>query len=87
MSFFDGKVEPEWNTNLKLGTIIIAVMSCFRIALRAIIQTCISQGAWIWVSGFRKGRLEARLEDFKLFDEASAGLWGSVVLIWRMRGK
>ncbi|KAI0384069.1 hypothetical protein F5Y04DRAFT_248906 [Hypomontagnella monticulosa] len=62
-------------------------MSCFRIALRAIIQTCISQGAWIWVSAFRKGRAEARLQDFKMFDDASTGLWGSLVLIWRMRGK
>ncbi|OTA92363.1 hypothetical protein M434DRAFT_396458 [Hypoxylon sp. CO27-5] len=62
-------------------------MSCFRLALKAVIESCISQGAWIWVSAFRKGNVEARLEDFKLFEEASTGLWGSLVLIWRMRGK
>ncbi|KAI1378585.1 hypothetical protein F4677DRAFT_411310 [Hypoxylon crocopeplum] len=87
MYLFDGQLEPEWNTNLKFSTIIVAVMSCFRLALKAVIETCISQGAWIWVSGFRKGNIEARLEDFKLFDEAATGLWGSLVLIWRMKGK
>ncbi|KAI1413260.1 hypothetical protein F5Y13DRAFT_179720 [Hypoxylon sp. FL1857] len=62
-------------------------MSCFRLALKAVIESCISQGAWIWVSAFRKGNVEARLEDFKLFEEASTGLWGSIMLIWRMKGK
>ncbi|KAI1153152.1 hypothetical protein F4825DRAFT_461315 [Nemania diffusa] len=46
-------------------------MSIYRIALKAIIESCVSQGAWIWVSGFRKGTTEAKLEDFKMFDEAS----------------
>ncbi|KAI0545534.1 hypothetical protein F4679DRAFT_576071 [Xylaria curta] len=50
-------------------------MSVYRLALKAIIETCVSQGAWIWVSGFRKGKTEARLEDFKMFDEASRGFF------------
>ncbi|KAI0149821.1 hypothetical protein F4776DRAFT_603331 [Hypoxylon sp. NC0597] len=87
MFLFDGKLEPEWNSKIKFSTIIVAVMSCFRLALKGVIESCISQGAWIWVSAFRKGNVEARLEDFKLFEEASTGLWGSLVLIWRMRGK
>ncbi|KAI2614877.1 hypothetical protein GGR54DRAFT_632523 [Hypoxylon sp. NC1633] len=71
---FDDQVAPEWHANLQYGTVVIAVMSCFRLALKAIIETCISQGAWIWVSSFRKGNAEARLEDFKMFDEAASGL-------------
>ncbi|KAI1425757.1 hypothetical protein F5Y12DRAFT_784381 [Xylaria sp. FL1777] len=46
-------------------------MSVYRLALKAIVETCIGQGAWIWVSGFRKGKTEAKLEDFKMFDAAS----------------
>ncbi|KAI1119140.1 hypothetical protein F5Y14DRAFT_438199 [Nemania sp. NC0429] len=53
-------------------------MSIYRIALRAIVETCVSQGAWIWVSSFRKGETEARLEDFKMFDEASRGVYGAL---------
>ncbi|KAI2472607.1 hypothetical protein F4781DRAFT_420013 [Annulohypoxylon bovei var. microspora] len=74
MYVFDGQPEPQWSSNLQYGTVIIAIMSCFRLALKA-------------VSGFRKGSVEAKIEDFKMFDEAATGLWGSLVLIWRMRGK
>ncbi|XDG08370.1 hypothetical protein ABKA04_007985 [Annulohypoxylon sp. FPYF3050] len=87
MYLFDGQPVPHWNSNLQYGTVIIAIMSCFRIALKAVLESCISQGAWIWVSGFRKGSVEAKIEDFKMFDEAATGLWGSLVLIWRMRGR
>ncbi|KAI1459469.1 hypothetical protein F4805DRAFT_466079 [Annulohypoxylon moriforme] len=61
MYLFDGKPEPHWNSNLQYGTVIIAIMSCFRLALKA-------------VSGFRKGNVEAKIEDFKMFDEAATGL-------------
>ncbi|KAI8631042.1 hypothetical protein F5Y19DRAFT_463416 [Xylariaceae sp. FL1651] len=57
-------------------------MSVYRLALKAIIETCISQGAWIWVSGFRKGKTEAKLEDFKMFDEASRGLYGALAAVY-----
>ncbi|KAH9903731.1 hypothetical protein F4778DRAFT_781115 [Xylariomycetidae sp. FL2044] len=82
---YDGKLEPQWNSDLQYSTLVVAVMSVYRIALAGIVETCISQAAWIWVSGFRKGRTEARLEDFKMFDEASKGLVGSLQLLWHMR--
>ncbi|CAJ2500554.1 Uu.00g034070.m01.CDS01 [Anthostomella pinea] len=84
---FDGKLEPDWNSDLQFSTVIVAMMTVFRLSLGGIIETCISQDAWIWVSAFRKGRTEARLEDFKMFDEASRGLWGALVLIWRMKAR
>ncbi|KAI1827489.1 hypothetical protein F4861DRAFT_536056 [Xylaria intraflava] len=62
-------------------------MSVYRLALKAIVETCVGQGAWIWVSGFRKGKTEARLEDFKMFDDASRGLYGALVLLWRMKAR
>ncbi|TGJ87615.1 hypothetical protein E0Z10_g1145 [Xylaria hypoxylon] len=85
LSAFNGKLEPNWSGNIQLGTVLIAIMSVYRLALKAIVETCVSQGAWIWVSGFRKGKTEAKLEDFKMFDEASRGLYGALVLLWRMR--
>ncbi|KAI1089881.1 hypothetical protein F5B19DRAFT_504354 [Rostrohypoxylon terebratum] len=74
MCLFDGQPVPHWHSNLQYGSAVIAIMSCFRIALKA-------------VSRFRKGSVEAKLEDFKMFDEAATGLWGSLVLIWRMKGR
>ncbi|KAI2638562.1 hypothetical protein GGS21DRAFT_488654 [Xylaria nigripes] len=82
---YNGKSEPSWSGDLRLSTALIAIMSIYRLGLKAIVETCISQGAWIWVSGFRKGKTEAKLEDFKLFDEASRGLYGALALLWRMK--
>ncbi|KAI1436868.1 hypothetical protein GGR50DRAFT_686212 [Xylaria sp. CBS 124048] len=54
-------------------------MSAHRIALKAIVETCVGQAAWIWVSGYRRGNTiaEAKLGDFKMFDDASRGLYGA----------
>ncbi|KAJ2975798.1 hypothetical protein NUW58_g8257 [Xylaria curta] len=82
---FNGKLEPSWSSHLQLNAILIAIMSVYRLALKAIVESCVGQGAWIWVSGFRKGKTEAKLEDFKMFDEASRGLYGALVLLWRMK--
>ncbi|KAI0141634.1 hypothetical protein GGR57DRAFT_487073 [Xylariaceae sp. FL1272] len=79
-------IEPIWATQVRLSTVLIAIMSVYRIALRAIVDVCVSQAAWIWVSGFRKGTREAKLKDFAMFDEASRGLWGGLVLLWRLKG-
>ncbi|KAI1368275.1 hypothetical protein F5Y08DRAFT_296174 [Xylaria arbuscula] len=87
LATFNGKVEPSWSHDIQFSTILIAIMSVYRLALKAIVESCIGQGAWIWVSGFRKGKTEAKLEDFKMFDEASRGLYGSLVLLWRMKAR
>ncbi|KAF4507618.1 hypothetical protein G6O67_004097 [Ophiocordyceps sinensis] len=54
----------------------------------SIVESCICQGAWIWVSKSHQARTRnrARLEDFKLFDEASRGFLGSLALLWRLKG-
>jgi hypothetical protein len=77
---YNGQLEPRFGTGsgLELSTVIIAVMTVFRVALSAIVETALSQGAWIWVSAARQQRKKktepARLEDFKMFNEASRGL-------------
>jgi hypothetical protein len=55
--------------------------------MSAIIETAISQGAWIWISeaGQRRSQQRARLPDFKGFDEASRGMLGSLYLPWQMK--
>lgn len=80
LSRYNGELEPRFGTGdgLELSTVIIVVMTIFRVALGAIVETALSQGAWIWVSAARQRRKKktepARLEDFKMFDEASRGL-------------
>ncbi|KAH6651706.1 hypothetical protein BKA67DRAFT_537566 [Truncatella angustata] len=53
---FDGELEPRFGAGngLGLSTVIIAVMTVYRIALSSIVETALSQGAWIWVSAARQ---------------------------------
>jgi len=55
--------------------------------MSAIVEAAISQGAWIWISeaGQHRSRHRAQLSDFKVFDEASRGMLGSLNLLWRMK--
>jgi hypothetical protein len=80
---YDQQVVPEIAGGLQLDTAIIALVTVIRVALKAIVEAGISQGAWIWVSEASQRRSDhtARLDDFKLFDEASRGLAGCLGLI------
>lgn len=86
LAVFDGRpVVQRLPLGVELGAVFIALMTAVRISLKAIVEACISQGAWLWVSGARRrkgrGRRAAKLDHFRLFDEASRGLLGSLVLL------
>ncbi|POR32856.1 Uncharacterized protein TPAR_06940 [Tolypocladium paradoxum] len=85
---FDGKLAPDFGPGMELDMIVIAIMTLVRVTLGSIVEACICQGAWIWVSKSHQARTQnkARLEDFKVFDEASRGLLGSLALLWRLKG-
>ncbi|KAK7451547.1 hypothetical protein CaCOL14_009506 [Colletotrichum acutatum] len=88
---YDGQPTPQlMHGDLDFDVIIVAMFTCVRVAMSGIVETSISQSAWIWVSEARQRRTNdsrARLEDFKIYDEASRGLWGSLYLLWRLRGR
>ncbi|OHE99848.1 hypothetical protein CORC01_04749 [Colletotrichum orchidophilum] len=88
---YDKQPIPQlMHGNLDFDVIIVAMFTCVRVAMSGIVESSISQSAWIWVSEARQRRTNdsrARLEDFKIYDEASRGLWGSLYLLWRLRGR
>ncbi|WDK21770.1 hypothetical protein CGRA01v4_13060 [Colletotrichum graminicola] len=74
---FDQRVVPQLRGNFDFDVIIVAIFTCVRVAMSGIVESSISQAAWIWVSDSRQRRtnnMRARLEDFKIYDEASRGL-------------
>lgn len=81
--YFDGKLVPRLSPGLDLDMVIIALVTISRVAMGNVVEACISQCAWIWISKSHQIRTNtvARLEDFKLFDEASRGFLGSVALV------
>lgn len=78
---------PHWIGSLQLDTFIIAMITIIRVSMGAIVESSLSQAAWIWVSQARQQscRHKARLGDFKIFDEASRGLLGSLNLLWHLK--
>ncbi|KAK5992947.1 hypothetical protein PT974_06372 [Cladobotryum mycophilum] len=86
---YDGKLAPKFSPGIELDMIVVALMTTIRVAMGSIVETCICQCAWIWVSKTHQLRAgtEAKLEDFKLFDEASGGILGSLALLWRLKGR
>ncbi|KAM3429339.1 hypothetical protein MY4824_008306 [Beauveria thailandica] len=88
--YYDGKLAPRLSPvgALNLDMVVIALVTVARVAVGNVVEACIAQGAWIWVAKTHQRRTNtvARLEDFKLFDEASRGFLGSAALIWRMKG-
>lgn len=73
---YDQQLVPDLPFGINFDMVIVAMMTSVRVALKAIVESSISQGAWIWLSGARqsRGRGHARLEDFRLYNEASRGL-------------
>lgn len=120
-----GRQDGKKASGVELGALIIAVMTVVRVALKGVVESSVSQAAWVWVSearhrrnlarastaaagehGHRRRRRaavtwlrricccfgharrdKAELEDFKMFDDASRGLWGAMILIWEMKGR
>lgn len=85
---YDGKENPRFATGIQLDMIVIALVTISRVAMESIVEACISQYAWIWISHSHQQRTKthAKLGDFRLFNEAARGLLGSLALIWRLRG-
>lgn len=73
---YDGKQNPKFAPGVQLDMIVIALVTTSRVAMESVVEACISQYAWIWISGSHQRRTNTRavLKDFKLFDEAARGL-------------
>ncbi|MCJ1475704.1 hypothetical protein MMC13_004367 [Lambiella insularis] len=74
---FNGKSLSEWHSNLSLNTIIAVVSQLVQAVLIVPIGSCLSQLQWLWY------RNKKPLKDFSYFGDASSGLWGSLVLLYK----
>jgi hypothetical protein len=78
--FYSGKRQPEHViAGLTLNTYVAVFAALSKAALILPVSEAIGQLKWIW---FRRG---AALQDFHLFDAASRGPWGSMMLLIRTR--
>lgn len=92
LSICDRNIVPDWTIrsrafgkDIQTRITINAVISLFSTVLKSCIMipvaAAMSQLKWLW---FYDGN---RLSDVQLFDGANRGPLGSVILIWKMRGR
>jgi hypothetical protein len=81
---YDGKTMTHWPAGITINTIVAAISMVIRVAFMFMVGSVLSQGSWNWVSGSK--RSASRLSDLELFDSASRGAWGSLKLLWRLKG-
>ncbi|KAI0198685.1 hypothetical protein F4808DRAFT_472634 [Astrocystis sublimbata] len=79
LSKIDGIPLAAWNYSIVPQSLIVVLTTTGKTALLVPIASCISQLKWQYFA--EKPR---RLNGFQLFDDASRGPWGSVLLIWHL---
>ena len=81
LAHFDGQPLPEWPLNITLNTLVALLATLANANLAIPIQSGLSQLKWI---RFKSGRTP--LSDIEVFDDASRGTWGSILLLVKLRG-
>ena len=80
---YDDKPAPRANAvfgiNITLNTLVSILSTLGRAALLLSVAECISQLKWTWY--LDKDR---PLGDLDIFDEASRGAWGGLLLLWKI---
>lgn len=80
--FLQGKPFPkQWPMNITLNAYIAILSRIASASLMLPVSEALGQLKWSWFQGHSK-----KMWDFELFDNASRGPWGSLMLLVRTRG-
>ncbi|MCJ1360786.1 MAG: hypothetical protein MMC33_010795 [Icmadophila ericetorum] len=81
LAHFDGRALPDWPLNITLNTLVALLATLANANLAIPLQSGLSQLKWI---RFKTKRTP--LSDIEVFDDASRGTWGSILLLVKLRG-
>ena len=88
LKYFDNKPQRDYHLmnsqTYNLNSIVAAIATVMRVALGVVLGSALSQCMWNRFS--TKDGTVRHLTDLSVFDQASRGAWGSVRLIWLLRG-
>lgn len=77
LDVFDGKSTPDWPYGITLNALISVLVTVMKAAMAFPVTEALSQLKWSW---FNEGNT---LNDMALFDAASRGAVGAVVVLFR----
>ncbi|KAK4195629.1 hypothetical protein QBC40DRAFT_18808 [Triangularia verruculosa] len=81
LSSYDGRPLADWTLGVTLNTVIALLSTICRMAFIYPLAQALAQQRWNWYKRPRS------FDDFRIFDDASRGPWGSLRLLVRMRGR
>lgn len=80
LGIFNGRPLSDWPYSLNLSTILSIFATVLKGSMLLPVCACLGQLKWSWYHHTSK-----RLDDFEVFDAASRGPLGAVVLLYRLR--
>ncbi|KAL3297287.1 Carboxylic ester hydrolase [Colletotrichum asianum] len=81
LHIFNGKPLPAWPSGITVNAVVAFLSTIARTAFLIPVVEGLSQCKWNWFK--QKSR---PLKDFDLFDQASRGPWGGLILLGRTKG-
>ncbi|KAF2690455.1 hypothetical protein K458DRAFT_413232 [Lentithecium fluviatile CBS 122367] len=81
--FYKNKRIPNWPLGLTLNAYISVLSKVASAALLLPVSEALGQLKWSWFQGGKS----QKMWDFEIFDNASRGPWGSLLLLVRTKGK
>ena len=79
---FNGRPAPQMRWGLTLNALISILATASKAALLAVVAAVISQLKWCWFSSDSR-----KLQDLQSFDDASRGVFGSILLLLGLQGR
>jgi hypothetical protein len=78
---FDGRKQPNWK-HLSLNTVIAWLSTISKGSIVLLTSRSIGQLKWLWFV-----KREQKVSDLRTFDMASRGMLGSVIFLFKQRGR
>lgn len=79
--FLDDRPEPHWGLGITVNDFVSVVSRVASAALLIPVSEALGQLKWLWFRGESR-----KMWDFEIFDNASRGPWGSLMLLVRTKG-
>ncbi|KAH9236615.1 hypothetical protein K456DRAFT_33781 [Colletotrichum gloeosporioides 23] len=80
---FDQEPLPSWPMGITLNSLLAFLTTVAKATFIVPVSTAISQAQWTWLN---RGHPKP-LYDLYIFDQASRGAWGSLLLLWKIRSR
>ena len=85
---YDNQPQQSWSSShLTLNGLVAILSTITRASLLVPVASAVSQSKWSWFLPARSAVKGRPLRDLNYFDDASRGSWGSLRLLWNLRGR